>query len=91
MIIANVVAGSAPRSGRGGRRFKSCHSDHDLAEIKNASATPCATLCSDDDSSVDFCYCWLRDRSAPARYTPRAVRILIDGRVPDLLVVGRSL
>jgi hypothetical protein len=23
-----AVAGSAPRSGRGGRRFKSCHSDH---------------------------------------------------------------
>jgi hypothetical protein len=27
-----------PRSGRGGRRFKSCHSDHHLAEIRNACA-----------------------------------------------------
>jgi hypothetical protein len=25
-------SGSAPRSGRGGRRFKSCHSDQHLAE-----------------------------------------------------------
>src|SRR5258708_4239030 len=27
-------SGSAPRSGRGGRRFKSCHSDHYLAYPK---------------------------------------------------------
>jgi hypothetical protein len=36
---------SAPRSGRGGRRFKSCHSDHYLAENSKHSATPCATPC----------------------------------------------
>jgi hypothetical protein len=40
MEIADLY-GSAPRSGRGGRRFKSCHSDHDLAEISRQSATPC--------------------------------------------------
>jgi hypothetical protein len=34
-----------PRSGRGGRRFKSCHSDQYLAEISKYSATPCATPC----------------------------------------------
>jgi hypothetical protein len=31
--------GGAPRSGRGGRRFKSCHSDQDLAEIIPSIAT----------------------------------------------------
>jgi hypothetical protein len=35
--------GSAPRSGRGGRRFKSCHSDHYLADTYDLFATPCAT------------------------------------------------
>ena len=35
--------GSAPRSGRGGRRFKSCHSDHYLREIPSRSATASAT------------------------------------------------
>ena len=34
MLLCRSVAqsGSAPRSGRGGRRFKSCHSDHYLAQ-----------------------------------------------------------
>jgi hypothetical protein len=31
-----------PRSGRGGRRFKSCHSDQYLADIQIRHATPCA-------------------------------------------------
>ena len=35
--------GSAPRSGRGGRRFKSCHSDQHLAKIESVSATESAT------------------------------------------------
>ena len=35
--------GRAPRSGRGGRRFKSCHSDQHLAVIHDPCATPCAT------------------------------------------------
>jgi hypothetical protein len=39
MEIAEVSR-SAPRSGRGGRRFKSCHSDHDLAEISRYPAAP---------------------------------------------------
>jgi hypothetical protein len=32
-------SGSAPRSGRGGRRFKSCHSDQHLAEFSSRFAT----------------------------------------------------
>ena len=35
--------GSAPRSGRGGRRFKSCHSDQHLADLLAKSATTRAT------------------------------------------------
>src|SRR5207253_2083735 len=35
--------GSAPRSGRGGRRFKSCHSDQYLAQFGTATATDIAT------------------------------------------------
>jgi hypothetical protein len=35
---------SAPRSGRGGRRFKSCHSDQHLAEISKVSGTDCGTV-----------------------------------------------
>src|SRR5437588_7709281 len=31
--------GSAPRSGRGGRRFKSCHSDHYLARYRGPTPT----------------------------------------------------
>ena len=34
----------APRSGRGGRRFKSCHSDQHLAEIKMLTGTDCGTV-----------------------------------------------
>ena len=34
--------GSEPRSGRGGRRFKSCHSDQHLAEFSSRFATGCA-------------------------------------------------
>jgi hypothetical protein len=40
--------GSAPRSGRGGRRFKSCHSDHDLAEIAIRSANRSANASRDE-------------------------------------------
>ncbi len=42
-IAARSVAqsGSAPRSGRGGRRFKSCHSDHSAMTIK-APGADCA-------------------------------------------------
>jgi hypothetical protein len=53
------VAGSAPRSGRGGRRFKSYHSDQYLAEISQHSATPCATPCvraADDRATDGFGY-----------------------------------
>ena len=32
-------SGSAPRSGRGGRRFKSCHSDHYLAGSRASTGT----------------------------------------------------
>jgi hypothetical protein len=35
--------GRAPRSGRGGRRFKSCHSDQHLAKIKILNGTDCGT------------------------------------------------
>jgi hypothetical protein len=38
-------SGSAPRSGRGGRRFKSCHSDQYLAEIPKFPGTDCGTDC----------------------------------------------
>ena len=41
-------SGSAPRSGRGGRRFKSCHSDHYLAEIETTFATGFATAWRDE-------------------------------------------
>ncbi len=33
----------APRSGRGGRRFKSCHSDQHSAYKSESTATPCAS------------------------------------------------
>jgi Type IV secretory system Conjugative DNA transfer len=36
--------GRLPRSGRGGRRFKSCHSDQHLAEIKTLTGTDCGTV-----------------------------------------------
>jgi hypothetical protein len=36
--------GRAPRSGRGGRRFKSCHSDQYLAKIKMLAGTDCGTV-----------------------------------------------
>ena len=36
--------GSAPPSGRGGRRFKSCHSDHRLAQIITFTGTDCGTV-----------------------------------------------
>ena len=35
--------GRAPRSGRGGRRFKSCHSDHYLADPETAFPTVFST------------------------------------------------
>src|SRR6202008_3910307 len=42
-------SGSAPRSGRGGRRFKSCHSDHYLAEVRPLRGTPWAASSSSMD------------------------------------------
>src|SRR5229473_4895482 len=33
-----------PRSGRGGRRFKSCHSDQHLAEFQILTGTDCGTV-----------------------------------------------
>src|SRR5260370_19505343 len=36
-------AGSAPRSERGGRRFKSCHSDQYLADFQLLPGTDCGT------------------------------------------------
>ena len=39
----NNQSGSAPRSGRGGRRFKSCHSDQHLAKILALTGTDCGT------------------------------------------------
>src|SRR5260370_41514749 len=36
--------GGAPRSGRGGRRFKSCHSDQHLAENETLTGTDCGTV-----------------------------------------------
>jgi hypothetical protein len=38
-----VRSGSAPRSGRGGRRFKSCHSDQHLADSRLLTVTGCVT------------------------------------------------
>ena len=40
--------GSAPRSGRGGRRFKSCHSDQHLADFQTRFATGYATAWVDE-------------------------------------------
>jgi hypothetical protein len=42
-LIVQRVHDSAPRSGRGGRRFKSCHSDQHLADPETASPTVCPT------------------------------------------------
>jgi hypothetical protein len=42
MLDIQRVAASAPRSGRGGRRFKSCHSDQHLAEDPKRPANPSA-------------------------------------------------
>jgi hypothetical protein len=46
--------GSAPRSGRGGRRFKSCHSDQHLAEIPTSTGTDCGTVSSDAHAIASF-------------------------------------
>ena len=40
---------AAPRSGRGGRRFKSCHSDQHLAENSTRRATDYATASWDEE------------------------------------------
>src|SRR5882672_2661136 len=40
--------GRAPRSGRGGRRFKSCHSDQYLAQIPTRAAKGCAKASRDE-------------------------------------------
>jgi hypothetical protein len=41
-----------PRSGRGGRRFKSCHSDQGLAEIQTSTGTDCGTVSSDAHATL---------------------------------------
>jgi hypothetical protein len=51
--IAGAQPGSAPRSGRGGRRFKSYHSDQYLAEIPTSTGTGCGTVSSDVWRSSD--------------------------------------
>jgi hypothetical protein len=43
---------STPRLGRGGRRFKSCHSDHHLAEIKILTGTDCGTVSGDVQTAL---------------------------------------
>ena len=43
LLQALAGSGSEPRSGRGGRRFKSCHSDHHLAQITTFTGTDCGT------------------------------------------------
>src|SRR5207245_10339783 len=44
LLQALAGSGSEPRSGRGGRRFKSCHSDHHLAQITTFTGTECRTV-----------------------------------------------
>src|SRR5437764_4117142 len=44
--------GRAPRSGRGGRRFKSCHSDQYLAEIQSCRANGSANTSRNVDSTA---------------------------------------
>jgi len=69
------------RSGRGGRRFKSCHSDQHLAEIPVSSANRSANTWRDEgrtwsDSSVltfDFRPLALRARD----YTAKALQALV--------------
>jgi hypothetical protein len=51
MEIAELY-GSAPRSGRGGRRFKSCHSNQHLAEIPTSTGTDCGTVSSDAHAAL---------------------------------------
>src|ERR1700730_3118110 len=51
-ILACPAVGSAPRSGRGGRRFKSCHSDQGLAEIPTSTGTDCGTVSSDPRAAL---------------------------------------
>jgi hypothetical protein len=50
--IAASHVGSAPRSGRGGRRFKSYHSDQHLAEIPTSTGTDCGTVSSDAHAAL---------------------------------------
>ena len=54
--------GRAPRSGRGGRRFKSCHSDQYLAHFPNGSATGYAT-------ASRILRCRVNARLAPDRWS----------------------
>jgi hypothetical protein len=48
----NGLAGSAPRSGPAGRRFKSCRSDQHLAEIPTSTGTDCGTVSSDAHATL---------------------------------------
>src|SRR4029078_8823573 len=52
--ISRSVAqsGSAPRSGRGGRRFKSCHSDQHLAHPEPAAPTVSPTVIAPQPNSA---------------------------------------
>jgi hypothetical protein len=56
----NECSAGRPRSGRGGRRFKSCHSDQYLARVSNFTATDIATDCrlssSSNSTVTGFCH-----------------------------------
>ena len=80
----------APRSGRGGRRLKSCHSDQHLAEIKTLTGTDCGTVSRvllafwAHQSLTDGCASAAR-RQAPAG--PGVPRPAFGGAVPTALWV----
>ena len=67
-------AGSAPRSGRGGRRFKSCHSDH-FPEPPIAYA---ASYAERNSTSDPDCRSPLVQRERIARVRKDQIRILLD-------------
>jgi hypothetical protein len=48
------VAGSAPRSGRGGRRFKSCHSDQLSRRSDHLRGQLCGTKLTSDNLAPRF-------------------------------------
>jgi hypothetical protein len=62
-----------PRSGRGGRRFKSCHSDHYLAEIESAIATGSATDWRDEERTPHCKACSAIPRLTSATFATTAM------------------